>query len=386
MRFRFQAGGSTPAPVVVLPARRQLPAAPRGATRTSRLFCHGTVAAAVLVALAGCATADRIQALAWKVEPVLDVRHGAPSSEAYYALGRYHDGSQAWDKAIDAYRKAIAADARNVEAYNALGVALARSDRYAEAEASLRKAADIDPRSAHVRSNLGLVLLLAGRPSEAIVELQTALKADPENVTARANLREALAQWEFRQASRKSDVPADASPVPASPVPAVVPVPAEMQVIDRPTAPALQIGVAAGSSGLPVKITEPIVPVGLALSQAASATMSIQLELSNGNGIKGAAARMKRWLTAEGLQVDRLTNRRPYDQQQTVIQYRAGQQEAALRVARTLRMTAQLDATPSTYLQSDVRVVLGHDWVRTAACLERNACERPALVAAAPKR
>jgi len=294
---------------------------------------RGAIAVAVLVALAGCAAGGHRQALPWKVEPVLDVRHGAPSSEAYYALGRYHDGSQAWDKAIDAYRKAIAADARNVEAYNALGVALARCHRLEDAEATLRQAVGIDPRSAHVRSNLGFVLLLAGRPHEAVGELEGALTLDRENMTARANLREALAQSELRHVSGAAEVSAPPS------TPAVAPAP---------------------------------------LVAAAVPAVGVQLELSNGNGIKGAAARLKQWLTVEGLQVDHLTNRRPYDQQRTVIQYRAGQQEAALRVARALRMTAQLDATPSTDLRSDVRVVLGHDWARTAACLERNACQRPA--------
>lgn len=283
---------------------------------------------------------------------MLDVQHGAQSSEAYYALGRYYDGSQAWDKAIDAYRKAVAADARNVEACNALGVALARNHRFDEAEATLRRAVGIDPNSAHVRSNLGFVLLLAGRPLEAVGELRTALTLDRENVTARANLHDALAQSQGRQASGAAEA-----------------------------APALP--------GAPVAETtsDQSVPASLPVSAVASANVSFQLEVSNGNGIMGAAARLKRWLTAEGLQVGRLSNRRSFDQQQTVIQYRAGHQEAALRVAQALRMTARLGTAPSTDLRSDVRVVLGHDWLRTAACLEQNACEPPAtMVAGAPQR
>ena len=122
MRCQFKAGSCPPAPV----ARNKLARkSPHGA-----LLHRGAVTVAALLALAGCATSvEPGGALAWKVEPLMLVKHGAQSSAAYYALGRYHDGSQAWDKAADAYRKAIAADARNVEAYNALGVALARSHR-----------------------------------------------------------------------------------------------------------------------------------------------------------------------------------------------------------------------------------------------------------------
>jgi len=275
----------------------------------------------------------------------MDVRHGAQSSGAYYQLGRYHAGSQAWGLAIDAYRRAIAADARNVEAYNALGVALAGDHRYEEAEAMLRQAVEIDPSSAHVRSNLGFLLTLAGRPDDAVPELNAALKLDPESATARGNLLEALAH-QVAGPEARADVPVESAMAASVAVPAVA----------------------------------------LAVPQAVPPKAAMQLELSNGNGIRGAAARLKQWLTGEGLPVDRLSNWRSYDQQQTVIQYRDGQREAALHVARVLRMTAQLAAAPSPRLRTDVRVVLGQDWARTAACLEHNDCERPAMVAETTQR
>lgn len=412
MRVRFLAG-----------ACATVPAADPKPTRKSSygdLSRRGAVAMAVLIALAGCASVSQKQGLAWKVEPVLDVTHGAQSSKAYYTLGRYHDGSQAWDKAIDAYRKAIAADGGNVEAYNALGVALARCNRLGDAEATLRKAVGIDPGSAHVRSNLGFVLLLSGRPYEAVGELKAALALDGQNVTAQANLHEALAQAKSGpdQAHQQSDVTAassnsmapsvkgTASALPASaaaaevsnavnssfipaPTPLVAPVrpvQAELQVDDRPTVPAFMTGVVAGSIGSQVNFDTSVLAVPAApqsVPHAVLATESIRLELSNGNGIKGAAARLKQWLTTEGLIVERLTNRRPYDQQHTVIHYRTGQRDAALRVAQALRMTARLDAAPVEDMRSDVRVVLGRDWVRTAACLERKACDLPSMVTAA---
>jgi len=372
MRCQFQAGSCPPAPVARHEPARKVP--------HGVLLQRGTLAVAVLIALAGCATsAGPENALAWKVEPMLDVKHGAQSSEAYYTLGRYHDGSQAWDKAIDAYRKAIAANARNVEAYNALGVALARSHRLEDAEATLRKAVGIAPQSAHVRSNLGLVLLLAHRPQEAVSELQTALTLDRENVTAQAHLQEALAKSEPRPASSTAEVSVPASTVADGPEPlgtAALPHAAELQVIDRPTVPAFpRPAMDTTDQTAPTSEPEPA-------PQAAPAEVSIRLELSNGNGIGGAAARLKQWLTAEGLPVERLTNQRPFDQQHTLIQYRAGHQEAALRVAQALHMTPQLGTAPSTGLKSDVRVVLGHDLVRTTACLEHKACERPAMFAA----
>jgi hypothetical protein len=37
-------------------------------------------------------------------------------------------------------------------------------------------------------------------------------------------------------------------------------------------------------------------------------------------------------------------------------------------------MTVRPDPMPTENLRTDVRVVLGHDWQRTAACLERDSC------------
>jgi tetratricopeptide (TPR) repeat protein len=372
MRYLFKAA-SCPA----TPAERRRHTKARKSPYEAMLR-RGALAVAVMLALAGCATsASPENALAWKVEPVLDVKHGAQSSSAYYTLGRYHDGSQSWDKASDAYRKAIAADERNVEAYNALGVALARSHRLEDAEAALRKAVGIAPRSAHVRSNLGFVLLLANRPLDAVSELQTALTLDRDNVTAHAHLLEALTKLEPRLVSSTAEVSAPASiaaEVPEALGPVALPRAAELQVIDSPTVPAFP--------GPAMDTPEPATPPSVPAPKTAPAKMSIRLELSNGNGIGGAAARLKQWLTAEGLPVERLTNQRPFDQQHTLIQYRAGHQEAALRVAKALHMSTQLSDSPSTGLKSDVRVVLGHDLARTTACLEHKACERPATFAA----
>ena len=124
--------------------------------------------------------------------------------------------------------------------------------------------------------------------------------------------------------------------------------------------------------------------VDLGASASTVATTSSRLELSNGNGVRGAAARLQQWLARQGVRANRLTNQRPYVQQQTVIQYRSGQEEAARRVASSLPVAVELAATPSAGLRTDVRVVLGMDWVHMAACLEQDTCERRApLVAAA---
>ena len=312
-----------PAPLAVLPKRR-------GKDKRHGKLARGVAASAVLLAATGCALFEPAGPKPWKVEPVFNVTHSAQSSQAYYALGQYFDGSMAWDKAIDAYRKAIAADANNIDAYDALGVALAQAGRLADAEITLRQAVALSPQRLRVRNNLGYVLLLSGKPDEATVVLKSVVDQDGGHAIARANLSSAM--------ERSAGTTASTAVAAAEPAP----------VVDVAPAP---------------------------LSAPATPPAASRLEVSNGNGVAGMAARVGRWLAAHGVRAERLTNRQPFTQRQTVIQYRAGQEDAALQVARLLPASAKAESAPTPGLRSDVRVVLGHDWVQAAACLERNTCQ-----------
>ena len=411
---------------------------------------HHAVFAAVLIAAAGCATPDPRVAKTWKFEPVLTVNHSVPPSQAYYSIGRHHDAARAWDKSIEAYGKAVAADAGNVEARNALGVALAQAGRHAEAEAALREALAATPGRAHLRSNLGYVLLLAGKPGEAVVELKAAVSLDAANSTARANLRTALAQVDDGQYSQTApdaasgsrpilsaaattrsesvvEVHTDAAPAVAptpttinvlapiavavlpAPLPSSIGVPAPLQtasipapttvaayasptpvtvrdapsamhVVDRPTVSSLEeppaFTLVLVQAQQRAAVTSSPLPAPPSVSSATSARPpAMRLEVSNGNGVTGMAARVGRWLATQGLQTDRLTNQQPFVQQQTVVQYRAGYEETAVRVARSLPANARADSAPTQGLRSDVRVVLGRDLMRTAACVSTDSCE-----------
>ncbi|MDH5539377.1 MAG: LytR C-terminal domain-containing protein [Rhizobacter sp.] len=442
------------------PAKKLRPA---GKGRRWPMRC--AFASAVLMAGAGCAVLDPQTAKAWEVEPLLSVKHAMESSQAYYTMGRYHDGSQAWDKSIKAYRKAIMVDPRHIEAYNALGVALARSGRVTEAETTLRQAVAIDPSRTHVRSNLGYTLLLAGKIQDAVIELEATVAQDRSNSTAVANLRSALAQFEASQrddpalerATASNDAPyanhqaagsaANAKPsaagvavargptapqninvaapityaVVARPLPVAVDLPASrppeltagieppiaelaspprakpravtidqlpalaavasaalaMRTIDEPTVGSLEER--PRPAEVQAEVRADPVDAGPPAPAAIAAAIISRLEVSNGNGISGMAARVGHWLASQGMDTALLTNQRPYDQKETIIQYRVGHEDAARRVARVLPAPAQAASSPMSGLHSDVRVVLGRDWVTEAVCLKDEDC-RPVWV------
>ncbi len=434
MRFQFRTGDSANRPY--RPGAQQAPTSPNvarpwaaastlprhgkvaarqqaraTARHPSSVFMVGVIGSAALLAVAGCASLDADLAKVFRVEPVLSVTHAISSSPAYYTLGKYHDAEQAWGKAVDAYRKAVIIDTQHIEAYNALGVALARSGRYAEAEATLRQATAIAPDRAHVRSNLGYVLLLAGKPADAAAELALAVMQDPGNSTAKANLQQASAQLASAQTLAVA-AHANASPPAAksvatftapSPTPSPAPVAQPQALVAQPQAPTAQpqapsVAAAMAKPGTQDAPVTAYVHVPLAASaQAATNALALphqalpdtlsRLEVSNGNGVAGMAARVGRWLSAEGLRNVRLTNQRPFVQATTLIEYRSGHEQSAQRVARSLPIAATTAAMASPGLASDVRVLLGRDWVLSAACVDDKSCPPVvAVLATAPAR
>lgn len=385
-----------PLPYESAPPPRLAPTpVPRPAAKRRNGLARGAIASAVLTAAAGCAMFEPGGAKPWKVEPVFNVTHSGQSSQAYYALGQYFDGSMAWDKAIDAYRKAVAADAGNIEAYGALGVALAQAGRLADAEVTLRQAVALAPDLLRVRNNLGYVLLLAGKPEEAVVVLKAVVDRDGGNAIAMANLNSAMARStgavmasnEPRQAAVPTVAAAPVHVEPAAP-------PTSLRVGYTPTVAALEERVARVATAdrpaapvTPAAPATPPTPSPSAQPAVVAATQAVppasRVEVSNGNGVAGMAARVGRWLAAHGMPTGRLSNRQPFTQRYTVVQYRVGQEDAAQHIARLLPASAKAESRPTPGLRSDVRVVLGRDWVQAAACLERNTCQPASLAMAA---
>jgi hypothetical protein len=85
----------------------------------------------------------------------------------------------------------------------------------------------------------------------------------------------------------------------------------------------------------------------------------VRLEISNGNGVAGAAARLARTLEVDGLKTVRLSNLRPFVVPQSRIEYRGGQKEMAQVLARRLKLPLQ--PLSGTRASADMRIVLGHD-------------------------
>lgn len=93
--------------------------------------------------------------------------------------------------------------------------------------------------------------------------------------------------------------------------------------------------------------------------QASALPATVRLEISNGNGVTGAAARLARSLDVEGLQTVRLSNVRPFVVPQSRIEYALGQRQMARALAQRLRIPLQQRSGGTAH--ADMRIVLGHD-------------------------
>ncbi|MRW91080.1 hypothetical protein GJ699_13875 [Duganella sp. FT80W] len=85
----------------------------------------------------------------------------------------------------------------------------------------------------------------------------------------------------------------------------------------------------------------------------------VRLEISNGNGITGAAARLARSLDVDGLKTVRLSNVKPFVVPNSRIEYQHDQQKMAQ--ALSLRLKLPLQQRRNSIAYADMRIVLGHD-------------------------
>jgi tetratricopeptide (TPR) repeat protein len=94
--------------------------------------------------------------------------------EVWNALGAAYLGEHEPDKAIHAYRQAIALDPHNDRAWGGLSRTYFEKRKYEEAIAGYRKELEINPFDEEAESNLGHSLLRLHRYPEAVTELENA--------------------------------------------------------------------------------------------------------------------------------------------------------------------------------------------------------------------
>ena len=358
---------------------------------------------ATSIALIGCASTDAFSQRAWRVEPEYKLTAGRDraSSSAFLALGRAYQGEGRLQNAADAFAKAAANDPSDPDCYSALGVALAAMGRHDAAISAFIRALKLAPDQAPLLNNLGYVLMLDGQFERAIAYLHAAVASDPTHERARENLEMAETQLALEKAANPASLVARADELPST---------ASLSSAHEAVYPALQGSTASlpraafvavpfgkalevlppasvyGQAPQPISgpMTVPIVgpvpsddatastrsqPLGPTFEPTTrpfQAMTALKYEIANGNGVTGAAARMRAYLfgTQPGRSAVRLIDLRPFSTAHTQVQYADGFREAAVVVASRMPTSAEIVPFSGT-ARPDVRIVLGRDVVPT---------------------
>ena len=372
---------------------------------------HKILPAVCCIALmSSCASNQSTTSAApWSVKPAVASKKGSEKPEAMYQLGRYYQGQNRFTEAINAYSKALKADSGYAEANNGLGVIYSRQGKYAEAIEAFKAAIKSTPKAAHLYSNLGYAYYLQGQYAESVKALQQATALDPNNKRALNNLGLAYAKAgntlgsalafsdaisaDQRENSKQTSTNESAKAIPAmaavdvtvlkttaQPEAETLALPKDRGLIksvdaDKLVLPTVEsraklVQVAPNVSELQIK-PEYNQSAQLAAVEQGAEFRNVKLEVANGNGVRGAAGKVGRFLREQGYATARLTNQKPFKTQTTQIQYRAGYEQQAQQLQTQLLDSPAL--VQRNDLRTNVRVVLGKDMVTQLAYYEQKA-------------
>jgi len=113
------------------------------------------------------------------------LRHTPPGKALTpFSRGVKFASTGGWQKSVDEFKKALAADPDFSEAHGNLGAAYSALHRFEEAGAEFRRAIELDPGTGIHHSNLAYVLIVLEHQKEAEVEAKTAVSLSPTDPTA----------------------------------------------------------------------------------------------------------------------------------------------------------------------------------------------------------
>jgi Tfp pilus assembly protein PilF len=344
-----------------------------------------TVSIACALQLVACVAPANRSAQGPRIEPLLRTSNTTGSAAGLLELGKYYQGQNRLDQAIHAFQRALEIDRQYVEARSALGVTYSRRGEYLAAIHEFELALASKPGLAYLYNNLGYTHFLQKNHAAAASAYEKALQLEPGNPRTLNNLGAAYAElgWgekarlSFEQARQAHNVALAARAPATRGSPPVR--------IETAGARGKQLSVTAGFVPLPVvelskhgqraatpalaETSAPELPAALVpvaresqeRNNAGRARSVYRLEISNGNGTSHLAANVNKLLSAQGAPAARLSNARPFTQQETIIQYRAGFEQEALALSHRFPSGLAVQAMASLRKDPDVRLLLGRD-------------------------
>ncbi len=379
----------------------------------------------VVSALVGCASTQKNAELNIKPRPA-KISHSDESAAGYYQLGQHYQNTQRSELALQAYQEASRLDSNDVKPQLAMAVLNAKNGNYSASILQLKYLVEKFPADASLYNNLGYTYYLSGDYKSAAAALGQAIVIDHKHVLALNNMGATLnklgknelaikyiAQAQAIKSERielantnnslqtnqqavsyhsnadaldvaqNNDVEAKASSnnsqseiqqVSAGIYELVNVTMAAETAVDKklaanPVLSEVQVLVQPGCISFKV---HPLVNKLFKENTAVIADnsdlriKSFNLEIMNGNGIKGFAKKTAETLVGLGLsQPVQFSNKKHYNQTNTVLEYKAGYYKEAIQLAQTLEQMPMLVETNVTSRDADIRLVVGKDVVNS---------------------
>lgn len=317
--------------------------------------------------LAGCATNQQMNGSSEAPLPIAPSVRTGVTANAMYQLGRYYQGQNRYEKAIEAYRKALRLDGNLAEAHNGLGVIYSRQGKFDEAIGEFNTALQTSPEASHIYNNLGYAYYLQGQDDQSISAYKQALTLNPGNKRAQANLDLVYQKTGNANATLQADAikPREGSAV-AGAETSVKHAESSYQLKERNS---LQedsgVITPASESGLKVVEIAPAI-FRLEKQQAPAQPLAknygkIKVEVANGNGVNGMAKRVGAFLRNAGFAAARLTNQQPFNIKKSEVQYRTGYRDEAEKLQATIDGESRLIQRDDLRADINIRVLLGND-------------------------
>lgn len=232
--------------------------------------------------------------------------------------------------AIDYLESELVRSPASLTALNGLGSSYDQLGRYDVAQRYYFRALDLAPQSSLTIGNIGYSYLLQGQSLEATSLLRLALRYDADNKVAAANLGLAL-EAPLRHAR-------------------------EIVLAD----------VSSSTDGVLYQLPVPEAQVEHQREQAIDP--GLRIEVSNGNGINGMAARLREFLRYQGASVVRLTNADNFAHARSTVFYREGHRESAQALAAMFPShVITLQASDRMLERVDARLLIGQDFAQFEA-------------------
>jgi len=377
--------------------------------------------------VAGCASAQKTAKV--EMEPLpTKISHSDESAEGHYKLGRYLRDTQRPDQALQAYQDVLKLNPDDVKVSVAIAVLYAERGDYSTSISQLKNLTEKSPEDASLYNNLGYVYYLSGNYKEASSILGKAIVIDPTNVRTLNNMGAALIKLGKTEHALKFITlaktiktgkirPADSQLATSdrskpssemnkqtlteetdiaqnqvvgeitmgknskteikqisSGIYEIVKaeMTAEKVVFNTPVnEPTPKVKMLAQSGGISFKV-DPLVNklfnenASVIASTSELSNKTFILEIVNGNGVKDFAKKTGETLAEIGLnQPSQIADKKSYNQNKTVLQYRVGFLDEAVKLGKTFNKMPVLVKLNTLPYRADLRLVLGRDVINT---------------------